>query len=124
MNKIIGIFLIIFTLQSCYYDKEEILYPVINNECDTISVNYSITVADIISQNCLSCHSNASASTSGGGIPLEDYSDVKANADNGKLLGSIKHEAGYSQMPKDGSKLNDCNISKIEIWINSEAANN
>ena len=124
MKYLIGTILIIFTLQSCYYDKEEILYPVINNECDTISVNYSITVSDIISQNCLSCHSNASASTSGGGIPLEDYSDVKVNADNGKLLGSIQQLTGYSPMPKGGSKLNDCNISQIEIWINSGAANN
>ncbi len=123
MKKIFGILIIIFFLQSCYYDKEEILYPVTEDTCNASDSDFA-TIKNTISENCLSCHSNTSASTLGGSIKLEDYADIKSYADNGKLLGSIKHESGYSAMPKNGAKLNDCKISQIENWINSGTPNN
>ncbi len=124
MKKLLLILLTVLFSQSCYYDKEELLYPVTETQCDTTNVSYSGSIIPIVSQYCLSCHSNASAATAGAGIKLEDYSDIKAYADNGKLLGSIKQETGFSAMPKGGGKLNDCNISLIETWINNGALNN
>lgn len=123
MKKIIGILLIVLSLNSCYYDKEEILYPPTTSECNSTNSDFT-SVKITIQENCLSCHSNSSASTLGGGIKLEDYADIKNYAENGKLLGTIKHESSYSAMPKNGAKLNDCKISQIENWINSGTPNN
>ncbi len=116
--------ILIFTaiiLQSCVYNKEDILYP--EPEPDTI-ISYSKTVSEIILNNCLSCHSNADANNSGAGIKLEDYSDLKIIVDNGKLLGAIKHETGFASMPLGNDKLDDNKISQIEQWINEDAKNN
>ena len=120
---IIATVTLVLFFQSCYYDKEEILYPNIENTCNSSDADFG-TIKNTISENCLSCHSNSLASTLGGSLKLEDYADIKNYADNGKLLGSIKHESGYSPMPKNGVKINDCKISQIENWINSGTPNN
>ena len=123
MKKILGILTIIFFLQSCYYDKEEILYPTTESDCNSTNSDFA-SVKLIVQENCLSCHSNSSANTLGGSVKLEDFNDIKNYADNGKLLGSIKHKSSYSAMPKNGAKLSDCKISQIENWINSGTPNN
>ncbi|MFP4469223.1 MAG: c-type cytochrome domain-containing protein [Bacteroidales bacterium] len=84
------------------------------NGCDTLNVTYPATVVPIFDQYCLSCHSGPTPS---GGIDLEDYSIVAQLAQNGALLGAIRHETGYSPMPQGMLKLSDCEIAKIEIWI-------
>lgn len=116
--------LIIVGVSSCYYDNSEELYPELQSGCDTTSVTYSTTIAPMLSSYCLGCHSNASANSFGGGIKLENYSDVKTYVDNGKLVGAIKHLSGYSPMPKNAGKLSDCKISQLDIWVNRGAANN
>lgn len=90
-------------------------------ECDTINVTFSATIQPIIQNSCLGCHSGAAPS---GGVRLENHSDVLAVANNGKLLGSIRHEQGYSAMPKNGAKLDECYITQIEKWIENGAPNN
>ena len=60
----------------------------------------------------------------GGGITLEGYSDVKNFADSGVLLAVIKHETGYSEMPKSLPKLSDCHVEQINFWIEDGAKNN
>ena len=106
----------------CYYDKEELLYPATN--CDTSGVTYSVTVTGIMRTNCYVCHTTASAAASGGGIQLDSYAKIKVYVDNGKLIGSIKHASGYSAMPKNATKLNSCDINKIEAWAKAGAPNN
>ena len=108
-------------LSGCYYDKEELLYP---SACDSSNVTYALTIEPIINTNCLSCHDSKSSGASGGAISLEGYQNVLAQVQSGALLKVIKHESGVSPMPKNQSKLSDCNISKIETWINSGAPNN
>jgi uncharacterized membrane protein len=109
---------------ACYYDNEEYLYPQLDTTCDTTTVTFSSSVQPVLQENCLSCHSNNSASSLGGNIKLEDYQDVKQRADDGSLLGTISHESGYSPMPKGASRLNNCKISIIKIWINSGSPDN
>jgi hypothetical protein len=122
-------YLILFTIlltvvvSSCYYDSEEYLYPSTSSQCDTTNVTYSLSVVPIIQNNCLSCHSNSTASM-GGNIKLEDYADVKLRADDHRLLGSVEHQSGYSPMPQGAKKLDDCKISTIRIWVNAGAPNN
>jgi hypothetical protein len=122
--KRIILLLMIIAFQSCYYDKEELLYPELTSGCDTLNVTYSNTISPILDLNCLSCHSNSTASAYGGGIKLQNYSDVKTYVDNGKLLGSVSHSSGFSPMPQGAAKIAVCKITQIEIWINAGAANN
>jgi hypothetical protein len=123
MKRIFGILILMILIGSCYYDKEELLYPVDLNSCDTSNVSYSSGVSPLLSQYCLMCH-GANYTTSGGGVNLNDYANVKTYVDNGKLMGSIKHETGFSPMPKGGGMMNDCIIAIFESWITKGSLNN
>lgn len=106
-------------LAGCYYDVEEELYPSI--ECDTIDMSYQNDILPIIQDNCYRCHDQAN---NFGNVTLEGYDNLKTYVNNGKLLGAIKHEAGFSFMPRNEAPLLDCQIAKIEQWINKGALNN
>ena len=113
--------ILIFVI-SCYYDSEESLYPSLGSSCDTTNVTFSVTVSGILANNCLSCHSNTTAATSGNNIRLQDYADVKARA--AAISGAINQNGTYSSMPKNGGKLNSCLINQFEIWIRNGTLNN
>lgn len=125
MNKkliyIFGSMLTVFSFQGCYYDIENELYPSDGSTCDTATVTYTATIQPILSQNCLSCHSTASAQ---GNVVLEGYNLLKVYVDDGSFLGAVSHGSGYSPMPKGGNKLSDCKISQIQTWIAAGAPNN
>jgi mono/diheme cytochrome c family protein len=91
------------------------------NSCDTNQFTYNVGIKPIIDTYCKGCHSGANPS---GAVLLSNYTEVKMQVDNGKLLGSIKHNLGFSAMPKNSNKLSDCNIKKIEKWIAQGALNN
>lgn len=112
---------IAIAFQSCYYDVEEELYPTDINACDTTNVTYNVTIKPIIDAQCNSCHSAASAQ---GGIVLDTYTTLKDYALSGSLIGVVKQETGFSPMPKGGSKLNSCNIAKIEKWVANQYPEN
>jgi hypothetical protein len=116
--------LFIFILTTCYYDNEENLYPVSGQDCDLTNVTYTLTVKPVLQAYCLSCHSTAASSGSGAGIRLENYTDLKTYATNGRLYGSVSHVAGYSFMPKGGSILDNCTVQKLKKWIDDGALNN
>ncbi len=103
-------------LVACKTEVVEDLLP-----CNTINVTFSETIEPIISNNCYRCHDNSRAF---GGVRLEGYSNVLNYVNNGKLIGVIKHEDGFSTMPQDASKLQDCLIEQLEIWINDGAQDN
>lgn len=114
---ILSLSLIIIGISSCTYDNVEDLYPQIV-ECNTINVTYSETMVSIMSANCNFCH--------GGSDPLanvrtDTYDGLKIIADNGRLWGAVNHESGYSPMPKDRPKLNDCDLKKIRVWLDNGA---
>ena len=120
---LLSAFLILFViLPSCYYDNEEALYPSLNTSCDTLNVTFTGAIAPMLSNNCLSCHSNNTAASFGNNIRLEDYTDVKANAS--AVSGSLRHTGNYSPMPKNGSKLKDCLIQQFDIWVRNGMLNN
>ena len=122
--KLLIIFLsCVFVLTACYRDNEEELYPPgTGGGCETTGVTYLGTVAPLLQSNgCIGCHSGSAPS---GNISLQSYSNVRANALNGKLYGAINHAAGFSPMPKGGNKMSTCNISKIKAWVDAGALNN
>ena len=106
---------------SCYYDNEEALYPSLGSACDTTAVTFSGKIVPLLSNNCLSCHSNAASASAGGGIKLQDYADVQSRTV--AIAGSIKHTGSYSPMPKNGGTLNSCLISQFDIWVKNGAPN-
>ncbi len=106
--------------QSCYYDNEEDLYPS-PPPCDTVNVSYADAVWPVISSSCTSCHSGIGA---GGGVQLSNHTEIADAAINGRLLGVIRHDAGFSPMPKDAAQLSDCNIKKLEAWAADGAPDN
>ena len=123
MRKIINIGLLTIALvwlQSCYWDNEEDLYPVVA-DCDTTNVTYSGTVAIILDDNCVSCHNS---SFSQGGVVVDNYDDLKIVVDNGRFWGAINHEGGFSPMPQNLPKLPECELKKIRTWINEGASDN
>jgi cytochrome c553 len=112
----------VFIYTGCYYDKASLVYPSNGNTCDTSAITLSADINNILSASCFSCHGGDAAA--GGGIKLEQYSVIKAYADNGRLLSSITQDGGASAMPQGASKLSDCNINKFRAWINNGAPNN
>jgi len=113
---------LLLTFASCTSNKEEVLYKDENkNGCDTSNVTFSGEVTTIFKNNCYVCHSGNSPL---GGIKLDEYGPALIQVNNGRLLGSIKFEKGYVSMPEGAAKLTDCQIAKIEAWINDGAKNN
>jgi len=126
MKRILIILLVVFitAITGCYYDSEEALYPTISSTCDLTNVTFTASVKPILQASCLSCHSNAKAANSGGGIKLENYADVLISTNSGKLMGTINHASGYQAMPQGGGKLTDCEISQLQTWIDNGKLNN
>lgn len=111
---------------SCSKQNEETLSQTPSSpspSCDTANMKYAANVVPILQSNCYSCHGESTNSNSNG-ILLEGYSNLKARADNGQLLGVITHADGFPAMPQGVAKLSDCNINIIRSWINNGAQNN
>jgi len=114
------IVMVVFILSSCYYHKEDVLYP--PSTCDTTHITYSTTINGIFNNyGCLGCHVGVNPP---GGINLETYSNVKIVVDNGRLYGAITHSPGFRPMPDGAAKMNECDINKVKAWINTGAPNN
>jgi hypothetical protein len=110
-------------ITACTKTSEDILAAQNNITCDTTAVQYSADVVPILLANCYSCHS-AATNAGSGGIIFDSYDGLKQWADNGFLIGNITHAPGYVPMPFGGGKLSDCEISKIQAWINQGTKNN
>jgi len=119
LNYLLVMSIMVLGFTGCYYDNEEELYPQAP-ECDTLNVTYSATIALIMETNCNDCHGGASPNAN---VRTDTYDGLKIIADDGKLWGAVNHEIGYSPMPKDRPKMNDCDLKKIGIWLDNGALN-
>ena len=116
-----GILLGAVLFTSCYYDVEEVLYP--PSTCQTTNMSLQTHIAPILEQNCYVCHSTT-AGVNNGNVVLEGYNNLIVYVNNGKLLGSMKHAAGFKPMPQNAPKLGSCEIAKTEQWILDGALDN
>lgn len=91
-----------------------------NCTCDDTQFTYAAIIQPIVATHCVGCHKPGSL---GGNIDLSSYAKVKTQVSNGKLLGSVTHASGYVAMPQ-GGKLEDCQITQIQKWIDAGALNN
>jgi hypothetical protein len=115
----VGLVIVLVSATGCYYDKEEKLYP--QTVCDSATVTYSSSVVPVLLSNCTVCHGG---NTPSAGIKLDTYAGVKVQADNGRLWGAVSQATSFSPMPKNGTKLNTCNLTKIKKWLDAGALNN
>lgn len=106
-------------ITSCYYDNAEDLYP--SKPCVTDNMSLQNNIQPILERNCYVCHS---AAANNGNVTLEGYNQLIQYVNSGKLLGAIRHQSGFSPMPQNASRLIDCDIAKIEKWIEDGAPNN
>jgi cytochrome c553 len=119
-RKVLLLISLVAIIASCTYKKETVVATVTCADAEG-TVSFSSKVSPIIQANCSSCHNNGFKS---GGISLEGHTNIKGIAASGLLLGVISHSAGFSQMPKGGDKLSDCNIQTIKKWIEQGTLNN
>ncbi|MFM7310086.1 MAG: hypothetical protein ACKOZY_05725 [Flavobacteriales bacterium] len=105
---------IMAVLDGCYYDVESELYGTGASCTDTIAT-YNGSVKKIVNQYCAtaSCHAGVSPSAN---IGLDTYSLCKTSASQGEFYCSINWNSGCSQMPKNASKLSDCQINTLNRW--------
>lgn len=109
--------LAVFLGVGCKYNSEEALY-----NCPTVEVRYATTITNLLEvYRCKNCHNSFTAPN---GADLSTYAGVKAEVDNGRLLGSITHSQGFSPMPQGSPKMSDCDIKRVKAWIDAGAPNN
>lgn len=107
-------------MQGCYKDNEQDLYRFSNSICDTSGVTYSGTISQILTRNCVVCHSGSSAY----GNPqvfLDNFNGVTTVVMNGKLLNAVEY---ISKPMPPGGQLDYCEIADIRVWIRAGAPQN
>ncbi len=108
--KIISIFLLVAFLQSCYKDKEELLYPNEFNNSDTSAVTYSAYVKPLLDAKCgTSCHAS-----------YMNYNGLKVVIDNGNFNNRVLVK---KDMPPAGA-LGTTDLAKLKRWLDAGAPNN
>lgn len=114
-RKIILVLGIACAFSSCYYDKEEILYPGAVN-CSTVNAKFAADIMPLIQANCgiSGCH-DASSGNKGG--PFTNYTQIKFKAN------IIKSQVLSGAMPQ-GSSLTPEQIRLISCWVDAGALNN
>ena len=109
---------------ACYYDNQEEMYPSLNPENFVVgTISFNSAVLPIMTQHCnqSTCHNSIDRASQ---IVLDNHADLLVSANDGSLLGSIRHTSPYSPMPKSAGKLDDCTIQKVATWIEQGALDN
>lgn len=81
------------------------------SNCDTVNVKYDSHIKALMTSFCTSCH------FAGGTSPnLDNYNSVKGAVNLGIFIPAVKH-TGPKPMPQGGQKLSNCNLRKIDLWV-------
>lgn len=104
-------------LASCAYNKEQLPAPeelvVTPTNPSATAVTYTSHVKTIMDNNCIACHG------SNGNVSLENYGQVKAQADAGRILARAINGAG-GPMPPSGLML-QTTIDTLQLWLDQGA---
>ena len=85
-------------------------------------VSYEMDVEPVLlDYTCIGCHNENFQS---GGVALSPFDALQDEALNGKLLCSIEWTNNCDPMPKNGAKMDECEINIIRSWIAAGAPNN
>ena len=117
--------LLLIGLSSCYYDNAEDLYPTLTNvACATPQqISFQAEVLPLMNAQCngSGCHNSVDRAAQ---IVLDTYTDLLVSANDGSLIGSMRHSPGFIPMPEGAAKLDECSIQLVAEWINQGALNN
>ena len=105
-------FISCMVLNSCEFKNEEEFEK---QNCDTLNITY-LKVKPIFEYNCIRCHNDQ---LNYFGIKLNTYSNAKNAAQTGLLKLAVNHDPKVTPMPFQQSKLEDCDLKKINIWIDT-----
>lgn len=111
----------IFIFTSCTYDNAEEFFP--EENCGIEEVFFQKDILPLFNLHCNNnvCH--------GGSFPqarvsLISFAGVVKVAKDGRLMGTVRHLDGFNPMPVNGEKLSNCEIEKIQTWINNGTPEN
>ena len=99
-------------MSSCKNNSKE---AILGGICDTSNTTFSSMLNPVITAKCISCHNNSNQS---GGVSLEGYSNVVTHFD--RMLTTMTN----GSMPKGGDRIDNCTITKIEVWERRGKQNN
>lgn len=113
--------LIIIALASCEKNNEVDLYGI--PPCDTTDLTWVNGISEIFSVYCVFCHN---VNLNYKGVRHDNFEEEMKVISRGdaRLRTVINHGPGYKRMPFGGPKLSDCNIQKIETWLDNGAPEN
>ncbi len=105
--SILLLFGLFFILHSCTKDKVDA------SACNTTEVTYTDEIASIMNASCAipGCHNGDQPPL------LVDFTSTSTASTGSSFLPRIRHDEGFSAMPPDGSKLDQCEIDIITAWI-------
>jgi hypothetical protein len=111
---------ITFFSQGCLKDNEEDLFPCVTIDT-TAAVSYANDIVPVLENQCYTCHSGLAQS--GGGIILDNHTNFSAYGT--LVLAAISKQPNEAKfMPQGGSRLDNCFIQKLQVWINRGSNNN
>ncbi len=114
----IPVFAMAILMQSCYYDKEELLYPGSNTpvDCSAINAKFAANVQPLISAKCATsgCHD----ATASGGLIFQNHAQISGAKDR------INVRAVVEKTMPAAAPLQPSEINIIKCWIESGAPNN
>jgi hypothetical protein len=107
---------LLVTVPACNYSHGD---PAPSCDAATQTITYAGVISPIFDAHCRECHGSSVALSKGGGFDFGTYQALNnfLVPRSARLLGCIKHEPGYPQMPQGKQQLSDCDIKRIERWI-------
>lgn len=109
----------VMVASGCYYDVEETLYG--TEGCDVQTVSFASDIAPLVSQKCAGCHSGTSPS---GGLTLQSHAQVAGIGMSGALVDRTHRPAGDGLAMPPSGRLSECELSKIQNWVNQGSLDN
>ncbi|MFZ4428398.1 MAG: hypothetical protein ACOYOO_14670 [Saprospiraceae bacterium] len=100
--------------------KNTINCGIATTTCDLNAVTYSGTIAPLMAKYCNGCHSGT---TPQGNIRTGNYNALKMLSNRPSFMGSMRHLAGFSPMPRNAAKLSTCQLDQIQKWLDLGAKN-
>jgi len=108
--------------------KDNVEESIVNNPapsnltCAERAVTFAVNIQPYITQTCATpgCHNQSTA----GGVRLDSYALIASEAKKSRFINVLKHNLGFSPMPKGKPKASADQIAEIECWIADNTPNN